>query len=92
MNNKTSYGIVFFCALLSIVLFVQSGRQKEKKAYEWAEQHGYSILEIEEQKHYGPYSHKEKDQKIFRARVKDKNNQDRWIWFRIGWFTDVKEE
>jgi len=91
-DSLTGIGLILFCIALAVVIIIDS-QGKERRIHAWAEQQGYEIVAIEEQQFTtGPFQNKDDTQKIYRARVKGKDNQDKWIWFRIGWWLDAKEE
>lgn len=81
--------IILFCIILTFVFIFKSNKQD--KVTHWANTNGYEIVELEEKENIGPFEYKEKSQKIYRARIKS-GNQYKWVWLRVGLWTDVLEE
>lgn len=92
-NFLTGAGIVLFgIALLIFAISNKINQNQEQRISAWAADNGYQIQSIEEHQGNGPFWYKEDAQKIYRARVRDRNNHEKWVWFRIGWLLDAKEE
>lgn len=89
-NLITGMSLMLFCIVLIFAFVLKSGKQ-EIKITNWAESNGYEIVELEEKESIGPFEFKEKNQKIYRARVKS-GDQYKWVWLRIGVWTDFIEE
>lgn len=90
-ESLTGIGLILFCIALAVVVLLDS-QSKERKIHNWAAEQGYQVQEIQES-HFsnGPFTIKDENQRIYRARVYD-GRSHKWIWFRIGWWVDAKEE
>lgn len=84
-------GIVLFVIALFGFLILDN-KYQEQRVFDWAEMHGYRVLEIQESvfDQSSPFPKKDDDSPIYKVRVRDKKGVIRNIWFHLGKVLDQR--